>query len=196
MKILLFLTAFFWTSSAVAQVTIGPRVGMSLNDFQTSMGENQVTGSFASKGFNFGLFGRALIDNFVFQPEAYYNSRMVNVTIAGIGGAPSFDANVRVNQLDIPVLFGWAAVNRKRFNMRFVGGPVASLNIKPSASSASLLPKDYQYDDRNIGFQTGMGMDIGNVTLDFRYEGSLSRMGVGLNPRSNSVIGVIGFKLF
>jgi hypothetical protein len=59
-----------------------------------------------------------------------------------------------------------------------------------------------QWNKATIGYQAGIGLDVGKMALDVRYEGNLSKFGTGIDTgntttsfdtRLNQIIVSIGF---
>ncbi len=82
-------------------------------------------------------------------------------------------------------------------NLRVSVGPVASFILKENKNDLKLLDKDsYTFNKSNIGVQAGLGVDIGNVTFDARYETGLNKINSDFNQRAKSIQLSVGLKLF
>jgi hypothetical protein len=136
---------------------------------------NIVAGN-ALVGFHFGLFGRIKIANLFVQPELLFTSSGGQVKLEQ-ANQPDVIKNQTFNKIDVPVLAGL-----KFGPARIEVGPVASflLSKKSNLFDASAYTDDYK--KATIGYQAGVGLDIlKTVTVDLKYEGSLSRLGNGIN---------------
>ena len=49
-------------------------------------------------------------------------------------------------------------------------GPVASILIDYKIEDALQVPLEVDYNTSTIGYQAGIGLDIGNLILDLKYE--------------------------
>ena len=101
------------------------------------------------------------------------------------------------NKIDIPIMVGY-----KVGPLRLQVGPIASIVV----SNKSAL-KDYdieeEFNGATWGYQAGLGLDIGKkITIDVKYEGSLSKLANGINisgqsfdfdSRSSQIVASLGF---
>src|SRR5690606_28667523 len=78
------------------------------------------------------------------------------------------------NKLDVPVMVGIKLLNV----IRVQAGPIASLLLKADAKEGGVTSdvKD-NYKSATVGYQAGVGLDIGSLILDLKYEGNLSKFG-------------------
>lgn len=118
-----------------------------------------------SAGYHAGIFIQAKLLGIGLQPELVYTSlsSKVNGDIKG---------DYTLNKLDIPVLLSFNVV-----------GP---LSIKAGPSFQYLLSNDIDLDTINdidlekpensftVGFQVGIGLQLGNLGIDARYENAFS----------------------
>jgi hypothetical protein len=112
----------------------------------------------------------------VIQPELYWNAGGGTVEQVVDGGVTEI-LDVKFNRLDIPLLVG-AKFGPARINL----GPVGSIVLSESTDLTELEP-DFELFSSAMtwGFQAGLGLDISKLSLDFRYEGSLSKLGESLS---------------
>jgi hypothetical protein len=78
--------------------------------------------------------------------------------------------------LDVPVLFGY-----KLANFRFSAGPNFQFLMGANQDAPQLL-KDPHFSKDNfnaatIGFQAGMGVSLGKISIDARYDASIGDLG-------------------
>jgi len=141
-----------------------------------------IVASNASVGFHFGLFGRIKIANVFIQPELLFTSSGGQVKVTDLTTNTSVVKDQKFNKIDIPVLAGL-----KFGPARIEVGPVASfmLSQKTDFFDASAYKADFK--KATIGYQAGVGLDFFKaVTLDLKYEGSLSKIGNGITVGGNS----------
>jgi hypothetical protein len=85
--------------------------------------------------------------------------------------------------------------------LRLQAGPIASILLNYKVEDALQNAIDVDYSTSTLGYQAGIGFDIGNFILDFKYESSLSKIsksiiGFETDQRQNQLIFSAGFRLF
>jgi hypothetical protein len=102
-----------------------------------------------------------------------------------------------LNRIDIPVMVGI-----KLKILKLEAGPVASFIISNNSDLKSITSYELQWNKATIGYQAGLGLDVGKIALDVKYEGNLSKLGTGIDignttasfdTRLNQLIVSIGF---
>ena len=148
---------------------------LSLNSGNTAF--NFQDNSNRSSGFAGGVFfrfGRA----FYIQPEILLSQKggRFNVYKDGLKNEDG-KIDLRFSNLDVPVLFGFRVARFFRVN----AGPMASLNmskngkIKNSFDEITGENSTGEFNNRlTFGYQAGIGLDFGRVSLDVRYEGNFN----------------------
>ena len=123
-------------------------------------------------GYHVGLQTRIKVAMLVIQPEIYFNAGGGTVEQVVDGGATEI-LDVKFNRIDIPVLVG-VKLGPARFN----AGPVGSFVISETTDLTEIEP-DFELFTSAMtwGFQAGLGLDISKLSIDARYEGSLSALG-------------------
>lgn len=148
-------------------------------------------------GYHFGVQTRIKIAMIYIQPELYWNAGGGTIKQIEDGGATEV-LNVKFNRMDLPILVG-AKLGPIRLNI----GPVGSVIINQS-NEGSTAPTDYELylKSMNWGWQGGIGVDITKLSLDVRYEGSLSNLsdsvpeglqGYNMDPRPSQWIISLGW---
>jgi hypothetical protein len=127
-------------------------------------------------GYHVGLQTRIKIAMVVIQPELYFNAGGGTVEQVVDGGATEI-LNVKFNRIDIPLLAG-VKFGPARIHL----GPVGSFVLSETTDLTEIEP-DFELFSSAMtwGFQAGLGLDISRLSLDFRYEGSLSKLGESLS---------------
>jgi opacity protein-like surface antigen len=98
------------------------------------------------------------------------------------------------NRLDIPVMIGV-----KLGPVRINAGPVGSVNIGSPKELIDNPDFEATYAAMTFGYQAGIGVDvIKKLTIDLRYEGSLSKYqsklgDIALDDRPNAFLLSIGY---
>lgn len=123
-------------------------------------------------GYHFGLQTRIKVAMILIQPELYFNAGGGTIEQIVDGGATEV-LNVKFNRIDLPVLVGF-----KLGPVRINAGPVGSFILSESNDLTELEPDFEMYASAmSWGYQAGLGLDISKLSLDVRYEGSLSALG-------------------
>jgi hypothetical protein len=84
---------------------------------------------------------------------------------------------------------------------RIQAGPIASIDINSDLKDANDTVQNADFNSATLGYQAGLGLDIGNLIIDAKYESSLSSLtgnigGLETDQRINQFILSVGFKLF
>ncbi|UCS95078.1 PorT family protein [Echinicola marina] len=197
MKKLLALFAFSFlalcTQVKAQDFSIGPKLGISQGNISVSNGEYE-SGS-SKLGYHIGAFARMGGNALYLQPEVLYVNTGGEITKTDGPDEQKFEASF--NRLDVPVMLGFKLGNI----FRIQGGPVGSflLNSKFSEELQSDPMPDYKKS--TLGYQAGIGLDIANMIIDLKYEGSLSKQaesiaGLETDQRQNQLILSLGLRLF
>ena len=152
-------------------------------------------------GYHVGIFTRLGVAGLYLQPELYLGSKGNNfIKIEDTSGNEvQASGKVRFTTLDLPLLIG-TKIGPSKLNLRFMAGPVASfvINENTTFDSAYRNISDFgNYKKQNWAYQAGAGVDVGNLTVDLRYEGGLSNVSRSneYNQKQNLVHLSLGIKL-
>jgi hypothetical protein len=182
-KLILIIAAFLFISTAseaqIFKYGLKAGVGFSSLKFEDITGISDggevydlVTGE-SVLGYHIGVQTRIKIAMLFLQPEAYFNAGGGTVEQVMDNGATEL-LNVNFSRIDIPVLVGV-----KLGPVRLQLGPTGAIVLKESTDLTELQP-DYTLFTKTMtwGFQAGLGVDLfKKLSLDARYEGSLSQLG-------------------
>jgi len=186
-KQLFIIAITFCTIGTVSaqEFSIGPKVGI-------SQGNVEVNGDGFSKGdskmgYHVGLFARLGGNALYLQPEVLYTNTGGEFKESQGSNEVSYKATF--NRLDVPVLVGLKLGGL----FRIQAGPVASFMLNSDVShdlSNATLP---DYKKSNLAYQAGIGVDVGNMILDLKYEGPLGKVsesiaGFSTDQRQNQLI--------
>jgi hypothetical protein len=127
-------------------------------------------------GYHVGIQTRIKLAMLVIQPELYFNAGGGTVEQIVENGATEI-LNVNFSRIDLPLLVG-VKLGPARINV----GPVGSYVLKEESDLSQIQP-DYTLFTNSMtwGFQAGIGIDVSKISLDARYEGSLSKLGETLS---------------
>lgn len=157
-------------------------------------------------GFHIGLITQAKFSGFFIQPEVLFVSSGNQFRYEHPDQERDIFFTQRFTKVDFPVLFGL-----RGGPLRLGIGPVASYMLE---NSSNLTESEYYTGEKNLsekfnsltyGYQFGVGLDIGNIVLDLKYEGSLNNyseeMSIGgtsfdFNTRPRQIIFSIGLLFF
>lgn len=128
----------------------------------------------AKYGVHAGIVLRGEIGKLIIQPEIIFNSNRVDYEVRDLNDptAPPQLKNEKYQYLDIPFLFG-----TKLGPLRLMAGPEGHVFINSSSELLDFDNYDQKFDEFTFGFLAGIGLDIWNLMLDFRYEGNFSKFG-------------------
>lgn len=169
MKNVLFIFFLIATTSAFAQSGFGVKGGlnyadngkMELNDL-TDTGEDILQRNGERKtGYHLGVFYRASIGGFYLKPELLYTRTK-----------SSYDYNAEskeyaISKIDLPLLLGMNILGP----VHIFAGPSFQYLLENDLQGISLeeVEKDF-----TIGAQLGLGIQLGGVGVDVRYERGLT----------------------
>ena len=192
---ILTLCIIFFAGSASAQITLGPRIGMSSSqvkiDRTTDNGLELETGD-RVVGFHVGAFARISLLGLYVQPEILFTSAGGEVELTDASGTRDQILEYDLNKLDIPVMAG-----TKIAFFRLQAGPVFSFLLDDGFSAS----EDVNLNNAVVGYQAGIGLDISKLVIDVKYEGNLSKVGdriegINVDQRANQFLLSVGWKLF
>lgn len=159
--------------------TLDPTVTINPTDFLLQQ-------SGAAVGFHGGIFARIKLLGLFIQPELYFSSTSSELTVSDVTVAVGEEdyrdfiegqvLTQSYSKIDFPILFGI-----KLGPLRVNAGPVGSYVF---SSKTDLQEFFVDYEDisskATFGYQAGIGLDLlKKISLDVRYEGSLSKFGAG-----------------
>ena len=137
------------------------------------------------QGFHIGAFARVKVFSLYIQPELYFNTSGGNVLVEevpDVGSAVESVRQIQYNKIDLPIMVG-IKLGPARIN----AGPVATVVLTEDNGVEELIPElESLSNSAAIGYQAGVGLDLFKfLTLDYRYEGSLSKYGDKLTVGGN-----------
>ena len=121
-------------------------------------------------GTQFGAFFR--FGNKIFiQPEILLNSSKTDFKI----GETSIGEIVKrewYQSLDLPILLGF-----KLGPVRVMGGPVGHYHLNSTSELTDINGYKARFKQMKWGYQTGLNIAFGRISIDARYEGNFSKQG-------------------
>jgi len=175
---------------------VGIKAGLSST--QVNFEGEQLVPSDAQMGYHLGVFARFGGIGFFVQPEVLFTqTRGQFLEISSLSSIPPINYEAKFNRLDVPVMAGFRMLKV----IRIMAGPIASFNIDSSLKDAGTTVQNIDFKKATLGYQTGVGVDLGNLSIEGKYEGGLSKFteNVGsytADNRLNQWVLSVGFKLF
>ncbi|MES2517421.1 MAG: porin family protein [Bacteroidota bacterium] len=185
-KILFTAIVALWSLSTFAQeksFTAGLRIGANLsqvsgNDLSLSSGGKNFTFSANDSrayGFVGGVFLRFGKTIFI-QPEILLSQKGGKFDVFEDGKANGKTIDLRLTNIDFPLLVGVKLGNTFRIN----AGPIATFKLSDNGKLGDSI-KEYEGKEASdifnsviLGYQAGLGLDIGKLNFDLRYEGNVN----------------------
>jgi hypothetical protein len=195
-KILVFLLVMGSSLTLYAQKNgLGIKAG--LTSTQVDFESEQFIPSDAQMGYHLGVFARFGGMGFFVQPEVLLTQTSGRIKLQLPTPNLTKDYEVKFNRLDVPVLAGFRFLKV----VRVMAGPIASFSIDSSLKESGTIVKDIDFNQATLGYQMGVGLDLGNISIDGRYEGGLSEFTENIGSltadnRINQWLLSVGFKLF
>jgi hypothetical protein len=203
--VIILLMSLMTSSLAFSQIKFGIRGGINSSKMNSSTevntGDYKITcPNYSVIGYHVGLISQINLFSFFIQPELLYSSIRNDLKVYDLNSAnPDEATSVKqtINRIDIPVMVGF-----KFKILKLEAGPVASFILSNNSDLKSITEYDFQWNKATIGYQAGIGLDVGKIALDVKYEGNLSKLGTGIDigntttsfdTRLNQVIVSIGF---
>jgi Outer membrane protein beta-barrel domain len=189
-----------------AQFTLGIKGGINLAQLKTDFKSQSVSELWKQSldtqlGYAGGVYARIGSKLFI-QPELIFSAKGGSLNILPANGSVEKTIAIDYTNLDIPLLIGY-----KFGPIRINGGPMASFKLSSEATNEEL--KTYSsnvgesFKNAAYGYQVGGGIDIGSLSVDLRYEGSLSEVTVvdltnkvNFSQKGNLWQLTLGLKLF
>ncbi|MBS1503257.1 MAG: PorT family protein [Bacteroidetes bacterium] len=177
--------------SAKAQFNLGIKGGVNFSHIDADNFHNS-----SITGYQAGVFAR--VGGAVYlQPEMYISS--CGGDFDSYQNNTAYNAHIRFTNLDVPLLLG-LRFGPKNLNARVMAGPVYNYILSKSESFSDNLSSAFNdfghYNNSTLGYQAGAGVDIGNVTLDARYQGGLSHINSDFGQTQHLWAISVGFKFF
>ncbi len=175
--IFVFTILCFFTFQTNAQIRFGIRGGLSSSQLnQESIQTNGVSLAIkdANYGYHLGIFGRAkLSKHWYLQPEVAFNSTSVDFVVTDFSdGLVDKVLTEKYRNLDIPLMFGY-----KLGPLRAEAGPTGHVYVASKSELEQIGGYERRFNNFNLGYQAGFGLDIWKLMIDLRYEGSFEKFG-------------------
>ena len=199
------LMSLLMSNLSFSQIRFGITGGINSSKMNSSSevntGDYKITcPNYSLIGYHVGLISQMKLFSFFLQPELLYSYIHNDLNVYDLNSANPDEANTvnqTLNRIDIPVMVGF-----KLKILKLEAGPVASFVLSNNSDLKTITEYDVQWNKATIGYQAGIGLDVGKMAIDIRYEGSLSKLGTGIDigntttsfdTRLNQIIVSLGF---
>lgn len=165
------------TASLQAQFfTLGPKVGVNYTRLviDESAGGYELQTYGRKPSVVAGGFVQVNLGPINLQPEVLYSQQRSRLAIDWADN--QVDAAIRINKLDVPLLAGF---NLGRV-LRLQAGPVLTRILSASINEAPLSFELQTPEGKSWGYALGVGLDLGRLALDVRYEGNTKKRQLNL----------------
>lgn len=178
------------TIGAFAQFNLGLKAGLNYTTIKAQDKEFDESGVL---GYQAGVWAR-FGNKFYVQPEMYIGTKGSKIEFTS--GGTSVDVKQKFTTLDVPLLLG-TKFGTDDLNIRIMAGPAFQFNLDEdnNAFNQATDPNFYKYRDFITNAQVGAGVDLGNLSVDLRYETSLQDINRNDGQKQNLLHLSVGFKL-
>ena len=167
------------SGSSYSQIKFGIRGGVNWNYVKADdilLDNNTVRLTIPSKanlGYHFGLISQIKLFNIFVQPELLFTFNKNDVILKNeLTQQNTGFAEQKISRLDLPILAG------VKFNaFKVEAGPVGTLIMGSKSNLVDISDYDLKFKSMTFGYQVGIGLDFAKISLDFKYEGNLSKLG-------------------
>ena len=199
MKKLAFIVLFTLSSFSLFAQKNGIGIKGGLSSTQVNFEGEQLVPSNAQLGYHLGVFAQFGGVGFFVQPELLFTqtSGKFKLELPPISSISPPQYEAKFNRLDVPVMAGFRMLKI----VRIMAGPIASFNIDSSLKDAGTTVQNIDFKKATLGYQTGVGVDLGNLSIEGKYEGGLSKFTENIGSfttdnRINQWVLSVGFKVF
>jgi hypothetical protein len=175
----LFLILIIWLTVSVVvncQNEFGFKGGLSSYDLANrnigSTSDLKFSLKDSKYGFHAGIYGRIGLMGIYIQPEVLFNSNSISYKLNDLTSADTIEQirTSKYQNIDIPVLLMLTPSIFKIY-----GGPVGHYFLNSVSDIDNKYKIKEEFKKMRYGYQLGAGFTIKGLTIDFRYEGNLSK---------------------
>jgi hypothetical protein len=125
-------------------------------------------------GYHVGIISQVELGGVIIQPELLYSDIRNDIEKG------NDLTELEIKRIDLPVMLGykWGA-------FKLMAGPVASVVLDDNGDLPAFTNYELLVSQATIGYQAGFGFDISQLSLDFKYEGNLSKWFDGIRIGSD-----------
>ena len=170
-----------------------PVVGVHASVLGSDENDNNESGR---TGWNAGADVRIRMKRFFVQPGLHYlNSSMALIDKDSVAHTKFFDGP-RIHSLKLPFLLGvyLTKANSGFFKLNLKAGVVGNYILAVDKNSMAQFTKE-NIKEYSYGLNGGIGLEFGLVSLDFNYEGGITKYFEDSNTKNNMLRITLGFKI-
>lgn len=189
-----FLLTFIFGQIQAQEFSVGPKLGISQGNI--SVNESNFSKGNEKLGYHVGIFARLGGNRVFIQPEILYSNTGGEFEDIRTGNTVIYSAIF--DRIDLPLMAGFKIA---RF-FRVQAGPIVTIILDSELTAGNpSVPIDSDPNTTTLGYQAGIGLDIANMIIDFKYEGALGNhvdaiVGLNTDQRQNQLILSLGIRLF
>lgn len=173
-----------FNASAFGLIDLGVKGGVTTGSYKfnnSTYGDYNVSTS-SKMGFHVGAMARFNLLAMNIQPELIYSHNRYGMRT--LSDEITSESTVRMNSLDLPVLFGF-----KVLFFKFQFGPMFNLSTDTSIKHKGDSNHWVKLDKPTVSYLVGFGIEVSKIAFDIRYNGQFKR------PRQHTAVdGGEGFK--
>jgi hypothetical protein len=167
---------------------LGPQIGISASQISIKSSTDKFTELSFIPGYQVGIISRFELPIIYIQPE---------MSLATSGGNYTSQLEIkklRFANLEIPIMIGIILKDRIRIQI----GPSANLLLNAKENNTSIKSN---YELLNLGYQIGLGIDIGPLMLDLKYQDRLTKFGkelegISVEHKPKAIVFSASFRLY
>lgn len=174
------MVIFFAANVHAQSIEAGVKAGINVSSLSKAPNLGDAN---STTGFVFGGFVRTSAAGFFIQPEILLTQRRGVFT----DDSSKLTVTNTLTYIDVPLLFGYKAAV-----FRFSAGPNFQFLMGANQDAPALL-KDPNFSKDNfnaatVGFQLGVGVSLGKINLDARYDGSIGDLGKTITTKAGQQV--------
>ncbi len=191
-NILLAVLLFICCSTTIAQFNLGIKAGINYSMVSAREGQFDYKGALGYQGGVWARVGKSIY----FQPEVYVGTKNTDIFFTQTGTTIKQEGKLKFTTVDVPLLFG-KQIGIEKLNFHFVVGPSFQFNLQENNTvfNQFLNPDFYTYRPIIANLQAGGGVDLGNLSIDLRYETGLQDINKSKGQHNNLIHFSLGYKL-
>lgn len=124
-------------------------------------GTDIIEGAKGKTGYHVGVFGKLDFPMIYLRPELVYSKTKSSYDVDG--SSHDYD----ISKLDLPILLGYKIIGP----LHVFAGPAFQYTLKNDLDELEI---DDVKNDFTVGLNAGVGVNLGNIGLDVRYERGFS----------------------
>ena len=198
--LLLFISLFSFGVFAQDRFQVGVKAGYTSTKFNLENYDQRLLkiDPDASSGYLAGIYTRVRVfKGLSVQPELYYARKKGEISLSGVNNdisVPDSSYTTTTGSLELPLLLHLRLLDFDVASVYAVGGPVVAFNLNDTTEPEV----DFAFENSNWTFLVGGGVEFWRMTVDARYEWSLSNTAnLGdVGKFYNMLTLSVGFKLF